>query len=179
MFPKTTPPRRRTTLPGRAVLLAALLALLALPAVIALGAPPTASACPPQGCHQEPDDPSPPPSPPSPPPAKYRLFIDTLRAFETEDNFTDEAYIDVKGFTVWGPYSTNALQMQYPNVVRDVTGPIWVSLFDEDGPFDGDDWLGDAYAPLPAYVGSMSYGTLQFTRDGANYQMGVRVLRLS
>jgi hypothetical protein len=171
----------KPTLPGarRGLLVAAMLALLAVPAFIALAAPPTASACPPQGCHVPPDDPPPPPNPPSPPPPKYRLFIDTLRAFETEDSFEDEAYIRVKGSTAWGPNSTTALQMEYPGVVRDVTGPIWISLHDEDGPFDGDDWLGDAYAPLPSAVGAMNYGSLQFTRDGANYLMTVRVLRLS
>ncbi len=116
--------------PGRA-LLAALLVLLAIPVAIALGAPPTASACPPQGCHQEPDDP-PPPHPPSPPQPKYRIFIDTLRAYETEDGFEDEAYIHIKGSKVWGPYGTNALQMQYPNVSHDVVGPIWVTLFTQD-----------------------------------------------
>ena len=31
-----------------------------------------------------------------------------------------------------GPNDTTALQMEYPNVVRDVTGPIWISLYDED-----------------------------------------------
>ena len=161
---------------SRALLLVA--AVLALLAISAGTVAPTASACPPHGCWQDPDDP-PPPTPPSPPPPKYRLFIDTLRAYETEDNFEDEAYINVKGFTVWGPNGTNPLQMEYPNVVRDVTGPIWISLYDEDGPFDGDDWLGDQYAPLPAAVGSTAYGNLSFTRDGANYVMTVRVLRLS
>jgi hypothetical protein len=165
--------------PSRA-LLAALLVLLAIPVAVALGAPSTASACPPQGCHQEPDDP-PPPHPPSPPAPKYRIFIDTLRAYETEDDFEDEAYIEIKGSKVWGPYDTNALQMQYPNVSRDVVGPIWVSLFDDDpdSPFDHDDWLGDAYAPLPTVVGATAWGSLKFTQDDANYTMGVRVLRLS
>ena len=65
-----------------------------------------------------------------------------------------------------GPNDTTALQMEYPNA-RDVTGPIWISLYDEDGGLDPDDWLGDAYAPLPAYVGSTAYGNLLFTRDGA------------
>jgi hypothetical protein len=116
---------------------------------------------------------------PSRPEYTYRLFIDTLRAYETEDGFEDEAYIRVKGSTVWGPNDTTALQMEYPNVVRDVTGPIWISLYGEDGWPDPDDWLGDAYAPLPAYVGSTAYGNLWFTRDGANYVMTVRVLRLS
>jgi hypothetical protein len=166
MFPKLT------------ALIAALLMLLAIPAGAALVAPSTASACPPQGCYQDPDDP-PPPTPPAPPQPKYRLTIDTLRAYETEDSFTDEAYIDVKGTTVWGPNDVTALQMEYPNVVRDVTGPIWISLYDEDGWFDGDDWLGDAYAPLPSAVGATAYGSLSFTRDGANYVMSVRVLRLS
>ena len=165
--------------PGRAMLAALLVALLAIPAGISLATPSTASACPPQGCHVPPDDPPPPPNPPSPPPPKYRLFIDTLRAYETEDGFEDEAYIRVKGSTVWGPNDTTALQIEYPNVVRDVTGPIWISLYDEDGWPDPDDWLGDAYAPLPAYVGSTAYGNLWFTRDGANYVMTVRVLRLS
>jgi hypothetical protein len=161
------------------VLTAALLALVAIPACIALAMPSIASACPPQGCHVPPDDPPPHPGPTGPPPAKYRLTIDMLRAYETEDKFVDEAYIRVKGSKVWGPYDTNPLQAQYPGVVRDVTGPIWISLYDEDGPLDGDDWLGDAYAPLPAAVGSTAYGNLWFTRDGANYVMTVRVLRLS
>ena len=160
--------------------LAALLALLAIPVAIALMSPTIASACPPQGCHQEPDDPSPHP-PPAPPPPKYRIFIDTLRAYETEDSFEDEAYIRIKGEKVWGPYKTNALQMQYPGVSRDVVGPIWVSLYDDDpdNPFDGDDWLGDSYAALPTIVGGTAWGSLKFTRDGADYSMGVRVLRLS
>ena len=157
--------------------LAALLVLLAIPAGIALSVPSIASACPIQGCGHEPDDPVPHP-PPGPPAPRYRVFIDTLRAFETEDSFSDEAYIRIKGTTVWGPYSTNALQMQYPGVAYDATGPIWISLYDEDSP-DPDDWLGDAYAGLPATVGSEWYSALRFTRDGADYQMGVHVLRLS
>ena len=48
-----------------------------------------------------------------------------------------------------------------------------------DSPFDGDDWLGDAYAPLPTVVGATAWGSLKFTQDGADYTMGVRVLRLS
>ena len=165
--------------PGRATL-AALLVLLAIPVAIALTSPSTAAACPPQGCYQDPDDP-PPPHPPAPPQPKYRIFIDTLRAYETEDSFEDQAYITIKGTKVWGPYDTNALQMQYPNVSRDVTGPIWVSLYDDDPDnwFDGDDWLGDAYAPLPTVVGATAWGTLKFTQDDADYTMGVRVLRLS
>jgi hypothetical protein len=164
---------------GRA-LLAALLVLLAIPAAIALGAPSTASACPPQGCHQDPDDPAP-PHPPSPPQPRYRVFVDTLRAYETEDDFEDEAYILINGYKVWGPHGTNALQMQYPNVSRDITGPVWATLYDDDPDswFDHDDWLGDAYAPLPTVVGATAWGSLRFTQDGADYTMGVRVLRLS
>jgi hypothetical protein len=165
--------------PGRATL-AALLVLLAIPVAIALTSPSTAAACPPQGCYQDPDDP-PPPHPPAPPQPKYRIFIDTLRAYETEDSFEDEAYIRINGVKVWGPYGVNALQMAYPNVSRDVTGPVWATLYDDDpdNPFDGDDWLGDAYAPLPSVVGATAWGSLKFTQDGANYTMGVRVLRLS
>ena len=165
--------------PSRATL-AALLVLLAIPVAIALTSPSTASACPPQGCYQDPDDP-PPPHPPAPPQPKYRIFIDTLRAYETEDSFEDQAYIRIKGAKVWGPYNTNALQMQYPNVSRDVTGPIWITLYDDDPDhwFDGDDWLGDAYAPLPTVVGATAWGSLKFTQDDADYTMGVRVLRLS
>ena len=160
--------------------LAALLVLLAIPVAVALTSPSAALACPPQGCYQDPDDP-PPPHPPAPPQPKYRIFIDTLRAYETEDSFEDEAYIRVNGVKVWGLYGVNPLQMAYPNVSRDVTGPVWATLYDDDpdNPFDGDDWLGDAYAPLPTLVGATAWGSLKFTRDGANYTMGVRVLRLS
>jgi hypothetical protein len=170
---------QRRLRPGRAMLAALLVALLAIPAGISLATPSTASACPPQGCHVPPDEePPPPPGPPSPPPPKYRLFIDSLRAYETEDGFEDEAYIKVKGSTVWGPNDTTEFQMEYPNVVRDVTGPIWISLHDDDSPLP-DDWLGDAYAALPPYPGFTAYDNLWFTRDGANYVMTVRVLRLS
>ena len=124
-------------LPGRAALLTALLALLCLPAVIALAAPSTASACPPQGCHVPPDDDPPPHPPPGPPPPKYRITIDKLVAHVTEDDtgINDEAYIRVKGTKVWGVVSINPYQAQYPNVSLDVTGPIWVSLYDEDDGF--------------------------------------------
>jgi hypothetical protein len=97
--------------PGRATL-ATLLVLLTISVAVSLTSPTTASACPPQGCYQDPDDP-PPPHPPAPPQPKYRIFIDTLRAYETEDSFEDQAYIRIKGAKVWGPYNTNALQMQY------------------------------------------------------------------
>ncbi len=165
--------------PGRATL-AALLVLLTIPVAVALTSPTTASACPPHGCYQDPDDP-PPPHPPAPPQPKYRIFIDTLRAYETEDSFEDQAYIRINGVKVWGPYGVNPLQMAYPNVSRDVTGPVWATLYDDDPDnwFDGDDWLGDAYAPLPTLVGATAWGSLKFTQDGANYTMGVRVLRLS
>ena len=160
--------------------LAALLVLLAIPVAIALTPPSTASACPPQGCYQDPDDP-PPPHPPAPPQPKYRIFVDTLRAYETEDGFEDEAYIRINGTKVWGPSPVNVLQMAYPGVSREVTGPVWATLYDDDpdSPFDHDDWLGDAYAPLPSAVGATAWGSLKFTQDGANYTMGVRVLRLS
>ena len=167
---------------GRAALLTALLALLCLPAVIALAAPSTASACPPQGCHVPPDDDPPPHPPPGPPPPKYRITIDKLVAHVTEDDngINDEAYIRVKGTKVWGVVSINPYQAQYPNVSLDVTGPIWVSLYDEDDGFwDPDDWLGDAYAPLPSAVGLTAYGYLKFTQDDADYTMNVRVRRLS
>jgi hypothetical protein len=156
-----------------------LIALLVLPA-LALTTPSVAGACPPQGCYQDPEDPAP-PQPPAPAQPKYRITVDTLRAYETEDSFEDEAYIRIKGAKVWGPHGVNPLQMAYPNVSLDVTGPIWVSLYDDDpdNPFDGDDWLGDAYAPLPTLVGATAWGSLHFTRDGADYVMGVRVLRLS
>jgi hypothetical protein len=165
--------------PGRATI-AALLVLLAIPLAIALTTPSTASACPPQGCWQDPEDPAP-PHPPAPPQPKYRIFIDTLRAYETEDDFEDEAYIRVNGVKVWGWVPINPLQMRYPNVSRDVTGPVWATLYDDDpdSPFDQDDWLGDAYAPLPTAVGATAWGSLKFTQDGANYTMGVHVLRLS
>ena len=87
--------------PGRATL-AALLVLLAIPVAVALTSPSTASACPPHGCWQDPDDP-PPPHPPAPPQPKYRIFIDTLRAWETEDGFEDEAYIRHQGSQGVGP----------------------------------------------------------------------------
>ena len=168
-----------TSLPARRrlPLLTALLALLAVSAAL----PSIASACPPQGCgNPGPVDPLPHPQP-GPPPPKYRVTIDTLWAQETEDSFEDQAYIRIKGVKVWGPYNTNPLQMDYPNVSRDVTGPIWISVYDDDPDswFDQDDWLGDAYAPLPASVGSTAWGNLQFTQDGAHYFMGVHVLRLS
>ena len=169
-------------LPGRAALLAMLLALLSIPAVIALAVPSTASACPPQGCHVPPDDDPPPHPPPGPPPPKYRIYIDKLTAFTTEDDngINDEAYIRVKGTKVWGPVSTNPYQAQYPNVSTVVTGPIWVSLYDEDdGIWDPDDWLGDAYAPLYPVIGWPIYGTLKFQEDDANYAMNVRVVRVS
>ena len=161
--------------PGRA-LLAALLLTLAIPAGLAVSVPSVAAACPIDGCGHTPDDPA--PHPPGTPAPRYRVFIDSLRAFQTEDGFSDEAYIQIKGTPVWGPYSTNALQMQYPGVARDVIGPIWISLYDEDSP-DPDDWLGDAYAGLPPTVGSVWYSALHFWRDGADYQMGVHVERLS
>jgi hypothetical protein len=160
--------------------LAALLVLLAIPVAIALTSPSTAAACPPHGCYQDPDDP-PPPHPPAPPQPKYRIYIDTLRAYETEDSFEDQAYIRVNGVKVWGPHGVNPLQMAYPNVSRDVTGPVWATLYDDDPDnwFDGDDWLGDAYAPLPSAIGATAWGSLKFTQDDANYTMGVHVLRLS
>jgi hypothetical protein len=160
--------------------LAALLVLLAIPVAIALTSPSTAAACPPHGCWQDPDDP-PPPHPPAPPQPKYRIFIDTLRAYETEDSFEDQAYIRINGVKVWGPHGVNPLQMAYPNVYRDVTGPVWATLYDDDPDnwFDGDDWLGDAYAPLPSVVGATAWGSLKFTQDDANYTMAVHVLRLS
>jgi hypothetical protein len=174
MLPHSILPIR---LPGRALLVAAVLALAAISAVLMTASP--ASACPIQGCGHEPDDPVPHP-PPGPPPPKYRITIDTLRAYETEDSFEDQAYIQIKGSHVWGPHGVNPLQMAYPNVSRDVTGPIWVSLYDDDDFWwDGDDWLGDAYAPLPASVGSTSWGVLRFTQDDADYTMTVHVLRLS
>jgi hypothetical protein len=165
---------RRRMLP----MLAALLAALAIPAGFALFLPSVASACPIQGCGHEPDDPAPHP-PPGPPAPKYRITIDSLRAFQTEDDFSDEAYIKVTGTTVWGPHTTTELQMQFPGVSVDVTGPIWVSLYDEDGWPDPDDWLGDDYPILPLNVGQTFYLALHFWRDGADYQMGVHVVRLS
>jgi hypothetical protein len=170
----------RMTVPGRAVLVAVAVALFAAAAAIALAAPSTASACPPQGCHVPPDEEPAPKPPPGPPPPKYRIYIDKLIAHETEDytGINDEAYIRVKGTKVWGPVSINPFQAQYPNVSMDVTGPIWVSLYDDDD-IDSDDWLGDAYAPLPSGVGLTAWGFLKFKEDGADYTMNVRVLRLS
>ena len=87
----------------------------------------------------------------------------------------------MNGVKVWGWVPIHPLQMRYPNVSRDVTGPVWATLYDDDpdSPFDQDDWLGDAYAPLPTAVGATAWGSLKFTQDGANYTMGVHVLRLS
>jgi hypothetical protein len=164
-------------LPRRTLLVAALLALLAIPAGAGIMSPSTASACPIQGCHVPPDPPPPSP-PPGPAKPKYRIFIDLLIAYQTEDSFEDEAYINVNGSRVWGPHSINALQAQHPNVSVDVTGGMWVTLYDDDWP-DSDDWLGDDVPSLPSAVGAMTYDSLRFTHDGADYLMPVRVLRLS
>jgi hypothetical protein len=82
---------------------------------------------------------------------------------------------------VWGPHGINPLQMQYPNVSRDLTGPIWATLYDDDpeNPFDGDDWLATRTRRCPPSSVATAWGSLRFTQDGADYTMGVRVLRLS
>ena len=68
-------------------------------------------ACLPQECYQDPDDP-PPPHQPAPPQPKYRITVDTLRAYETEDSFEDEAYIRIKGTKVGS--RLHPPQMAYP-----------------------------------------------------------------
>lgn len=166
----------RTLLRSPAVLVAALLAL-ALSFGIALAAPSTAPACPPQGCHVPPDDDPPPHPTPGPPAPKYRLTILTVHPVKTEDSTFDEAYIKVKGIKVAGPKSISSLSTWYPNVVRDVTGPIYIEVYDDDSP-DSDDWLGTVYPRLPA-LGSPYYETFHFMADGAHYEMLAHVARLS
>jgi hypothetical protein len=156
--------------------LLALLALLASSAAIGLTSPATASAaaaCPIDGCHQPID-----PPPPAPPAPKYRVTVYGPSVNKTSEADGDELYIKIKNSVVYGPALMTAGMFPGWYVYRDVTGPVTVSLYDQDAS-GGDDSLGSWTVPLPASTAWPVTTWHFFTGEGADYQLWVHVRRLS
>lgn len=99
--------------------------------------------------------------------AEGPVILGQLRARATEDVASDEPYLKVNGRKVWGPRSIDEGQQRPIGVV--VHEGDKVSLYEEDlgGPFDDDDFLGDAEVKGAS-------GTLEFSRDDANYTLSYR-----
>jgi hypothetical protein len=92
------------------------------------------------------------------------VILRQLRASATEDVASDEPYLKVNGKKVWGARSIDEGQQRPIGVV--VHEGDKVSLYEEDvgGPFDDDDFLGDAE------VQGVN-GTLAFSRDDVDYTL--------
>lgn len=96
-----------------------------------------------------------------------------LACHVTEDDIgADEPYLNYNGERVFGPRSLNDGQTATLGVVRRMTGPAAVDLFDEDSP-DRDDPLGRVTIfPHEAGLGQRFQ---EFRGDGAHYTLFYRV----
>ena len=111
------------------------------------------------------------------------LHLATLTVFVTEDSGEDEAYLVVNGRKVWqGTMGSGGLcggiaacTASSQEVTLSHLGPIpfydngEVVLKEEDGPFDGDDFLGRSFISADESEGELH--EVWFTGDGAQYKL--------
>jgi len=102
------------------------------------------------------------------------LKLKTLFCQVPEDNGTDEAYLIVDGLKVWGQKSMSAGQGKVVNYQKNFANSIEIKLFDQDGPFDNDDYLGTVTVTKASKGKGEQIG--KFTGDGANYSLHYEVV---
>ena len=97
------------------------------------------------------------------------LRIKSLLCQVTEDAGTDEAYLVANGCQIWGIKSMSAGQGRKVGVQINFTSFVDLKLFDQDGPFDPDDYLGTIFV-FNSLQGKGEQSN-KFTSDGANYTL--------
>ena len=97
------------------------------------------------------------------------LRIKTLLCQVTEDAGTDEAYLVADGCKIWGIKSMSAGQGSKVGVQINFTSFVDLKLFDQDGPFDNDDYLGTIF--VFNFLQGKGEQSNKFTSDGANYTL--------
>lgn len=103
-----------------------------------------------------------------------RLRLHTLECIQTEDSGEDEAYLKVRGNTVWGGQMNNGWTADLqglPEIYFYRRASI--ALYEEDSP-DADDYLGRTYAVRS----QINQGEIEFffAEDEANYRLTYEVL---
>jgi hypothetical protein len=102
------------------------------------------------------------------------LKIKTLFCQVPEDNGADEAYLVVNGQQIWGDKTINAGQGLPVNKQVNFVSSVDIKLFDKDGPFDKDDYLGTITVTKALKGKGEQQG--KFTEDGANYTLFYQVV---
>jgi hypothetical protein len=102
------------------------------------------------------------------------LKIQKLLCQVPEDNITDEAYLVVNGNKVWGQKDMSAGQSRAVNVQVNFANSVDIKLFDKDGPFDPDDYLGTITVTSALKGKGEQKGT--FTGEGAKYTLFYQVV---
>jgi hypothetical protein len=91
-----------------------------------------------------------------------------------EDAGTDEAYLVANGAKVWGQKSISGGQNMQINQQVNFANSVEIKLFDADGPFDNDDYLGTITVTSALKGKGEQKG--KFTEEGANYSLYYRVV---
>jgi len=97
------------------------------------------------------------------------LRIKTLLCQVAEDAQTDEAYLVADGLKIWGPKDMSTGKGRRINAQINFTNFVDLKLFDQDGPFDSDDYLGTIFV-FSSLQGKGEQSN-QFTKDEANYTL--------
>jgi len=102
------------------------------------------------------------------------LNLVRLLCLKTEDYGKDEAYLVVNGKKFWGPFKMGVGQSSSINRSFDFTNFIEIKLFDSDGKFDSDDYLGTINVTSALKDQGEQIGS--FRRDGASYNLYYNVV---
>jgi hypothetical protein len=105
----------------------------------------------------------------------HYLQLVKLVCIQTEDSTgADEAYLRVAGTKVWsGDINDNQTKYLESLTPRAFTNQVLIQLYDADtGVFDSDDFLGEHM--VYAWEAGQEH-TVQFTEDGAEYELTYRV----
>jgi hypothetical protein len=102
------------------------------------------------------------------------LKLKTLVCAVTEDSITDEAYLVANGQKIWGSVGMKAGESQSINRQVNFVNLVEIKLFDEDGPFDDNDYLGTI--TVTSVLKGKGVQTGKFTGNGANYSLYYEVV---
>lgn len=102
------------------------------------------------------------------------LHLQRLLCQVPEDAGTDEAYLVANGVKIWGEKSISTGQGLAVNKQVNFANSVEIKLFDADGPFDNDDYLGTI--TVTSALKGKGEQTGNFTGDGANYTLYYHVV---
>lgn len=102
------------------------------------------------------------------------LNLKTLLCIVPEDSGADEAYLVANGVKIWGVKSMNSGQGRTVDKQVNFVNSVDIKLFDKDGPFEKDDFLGTV--TVSSTLKGKGEQVSKFLKDGANYSLYYEVV---